>query len=344
MLCRQQDNTVFLSGVGFLSNLFSHRLASPQARTIGLVSESELREAMAAVLAGPSACPDSSQIHAFLESAKARGVDVRQTRIIKRGSKTTYAVLPSLMPGRTLLLVCGTPADALAARDAAELVRHCVREYDQADVSMLQALVDPEDVALMNIFRGCGFDDVAQLAYLECPAQHGGCRFPCGIRLETYSELNHADFAAAIEASYEQTLDCPALNGVRSTEDIIAGHKAAGEFNPYDWFLVRDGNRPAGVMILAKIPATDAMDLVYIGLALQVRKRGWASQLMKMAVAHAADRDCGRLTTAVDTRNTPAMKLYLRLGMQRIGVRTAMVKVLHRDRGISSTIHPQTRN
>jgi len=35
-----------------------------------------------------------------------------------------------------------------------------------------------------------------------------------------------------------------------------------------------------------------------------------------------------QLTLAVDSRNAPAMKLYFRHGMKRMGSRTAMIRVL----------------
>ena len=48
----------------------------------------------------------------------------------------------------------------------------------------------------------------------------------------------HALFAETILQTYRDSLDCPGLNGVRQIEDIIAGHKASGEFDPALWFLL----------------------------------------------------------------------------------------------------------
>ena len=52
------------------------------------------------------------------------------------------------------------------------------------------------------------------------------------MRLETYQPENHALFAAAIQESYRDTLDCPALSGLRDIEDVIAGHQSVGTFDP----------------------------------------------------------------------------------------------------------------
>src|SRR3712207_8951894 len=39
---------------------------------------------------------------------------------------------------------------------------------------------------------------------------------------------------------FRSSLDCPALNGVRDMEDVLAGHKASGEFDPALWFLLSE--------------------------------------------------------------------------------------------------------
>ena len=44
--------------------------------------------------------------------------------------------------------------------------------------------------------------------------------------------------AALIEATYRDSLDCPALAGLRHIEDVMAGHKAAGLFSPHRWLLL----------------------------------------------------------------------------------------------------------
>lgn len=296
---------------------------------------------MESLLSGPHQRAHVAQMIAFMQSAKARGIDVMRTQVTVRAGVVTYAVLASQLPGRTLMLVSGTPRNAMCLADAQLLITKTVNEHLQSDASLMQVLIDPQDHDLAALYAGCEFTRLAKLDYLECPALPRPWQMPPSVSLETYSAQNHADFAAAIRASYEQTLDCPALNGVRSVEDVIAGHKAAGEFEPTDWFLLRHENRPAGVLLLARTPASDAMDLVYIGLSKPARGQGIADKLMKLALSRAAERSCRRLTTAADSCNKPAMQLYFRAGMQRIGSRLAMIRVVHRDQPTSSTIHPQ---
>ena len=209
------------------------------------------------------------------------------------------------------------------------LIGRVVEEYLDHDLALMQGIIDPRDDALTAIFRDYGFARLAELIYLEAPARRQGWAMPEGFELHTYNQQRHAEFAAAIQASYEQNLDCPGIDGVRSMEDVIAGHRSAGEFDAKNWMLVTRESKPVAVLLLAKTIAGDALELVYIGLAVSARGRGLSDELLKLALSRAEELSCRRLTTAVDSHNTPAMRVYLRAGMQRIGSRMAMVRVIH---------------
>ena len=101
---------------------------------------------------------------------------------------------------------------------------------------------------------------------------------PPGFTWDLYSPAAHDEFARTISLSYEASLDCPSLNGRRSVEDIIAGHKSAGEFDPKLWFLLRENGHAVGVLLLNRAPRTDALELVYLGLA---RRRAAAGSPMR---------------------------------------------------------------
>lgn len=327
----------------FLSNLFSREREPDAPLEYGLVPADRLQQAVAQLLSYPGHVPDGRQITGFMESMRARGMDLCRTRIATRGSSVVYAICPVPLPGKIVMLLSGTPATQ-AQREAADvLLQQVLAEYLSSDNALLQVLVDPEDTAQMALYRAAGFSELASLSYLECPAQHMGYRLPeGGWELVTYAPERHQFFAEAIRASYEETLDCPQLNGLRSIEDVIAGHKAAGEFDPRNWIAVVRDSHPAGVLILSRVPASDALELTYIGLARFARGQGLASALMKLAIARAAELSCARLTTAVDTGNTPAITMYVRAGMRRIGTRVALIRVIHKRGVESSTIDPQS--
>jgi ribosomal protein S18 acetylase RimI-like enzyme len=145
-----------------------------------------------------------------------------------------------------------------------------------------------------------------------------------------YGPDTHALFGRTIAETYQQSLDCPRLNGLRDIEDVLAGHKASGEFDPRLWALLVEGETALGALLLARAVPADTLELVYLGLTPAARGRGLGDGMMRRALASAAADGAGRLSLAVDSDNVPALKLYYRHGMQRVGAKLALMRQLRR--------------
>lgn len=343
MLCRTQDTRVFLGLVRFLSNLFSQVPKPKGPIRHAMVAPDHLQQALTHLLSYSGHTADARQIASFQQSAAARHMDLTRMHVATQDHRLLYALCPVPLPGRTVMLLSGTPTNPQQREAADVLLQQVIADYAQTDNALLQVLVDPEDTAQIAMYRTAGFTHLAELIYLECPGRLLEYHLPDhSWQLLTYTPQRHELFAQAILASYQQTLDCPALNGLRSIEDVIIGHKAAGEFDPNNWMVLMQEETPAGALILSRVPASDALELTYIGLAAFARGRGIASELMKISIRRTAELGCARLTTAADSQNRPALTMYVRAGMRRVGSRLALIRVIHRDSGNSSTIDPQT--
>lgn len=111
-------------------------------------------------------------------------------------------------------------------------------------------------------------------------------------------------------------------------EDIVAGHRATGEFDRNLWFVLCDGATGAGVLLLTRVPRSDVIELVYLGVVPAYRGRKVGDLLMRHAAAVISASRYTRLSLAVDAANLPAMKLYWRHGLQAIGRKIAMMRDL----------------
>ena len=119
------------------------------------------------------------------------------------------------------------------------------------------------------------------------------------------------EFRSLLQATYASSLDMPELEGARSLDDVIEGHRSAGRFVPDRWRLGQVPGEPdtAVILLLSEIPDRDAWEVVYLGLTVSARGRG----LGLAAIAHALDLarpHVSRLELAVDIRNLPAFRLY----------------------------------
>ena len=202
------------------------------------------------------------------------------------------------------------------AATAAGLVRSALAELRARGFRIVQAVLDESASrrGADDLTRG-GMPRITELLYLEretrfpCPSRPGEA--PPRLEWCSFDPAHETEFRALLQATYASSLDMPELEGVRSLDDIIAGHRATGRFVPHRWRLGQVPGEPdaAVVLLLSDIPDRDVWEVVYLGLTPSARGRG----LGRAAIAHAlelAHPHASHLELAVDIRNYPATRLY----------------------------------
>jgi ribosomal protein S18 acetylase RimI-like enzyme len=295
------------------------------------VERQEIESALRLILVTDEGLASDQAVLDFLSFAMQRKIDLNEIWIAQMGNRIAWALLPISSPGRTMLLFTpnrlpqATPVDAVR-----NLTERVCEHWRQREMHLAQFLLDPAEREIQNLYLNCGFQTLAELIYLSRIVRGNGLpvALPRGFELTTYSRATHPAFADAIQQSYEGSLDCPALNGKRNIDDVIAGHKAAGAFEPSLWYMLSENGQARGVLILSPSNYTDAIELVYLGLVPAARKRGLGDVLMRLALESVTLQQRGELSLAVDSKNHPAMQLYFRHGLKRVGSRVAMVRDL----------------
>jgi ribosomal protein S18 acetylase RimI-like enzyme len=184
-----------------------------------------------------------------------------------------------------------------------------------------------------ELLRTAGFEPLAELVYLVCSEEHfpDACP-PSPVEFEPYRLANHDRLARVVEATYEGTLDCPRLNGIRQIDDVLAGYRATGVFSAERWLLVRHQGEDVGCLILADHPEQENRELVYMGLAPLARGKGWGRHITRHAQWLTRRAGRARLVLAVDAANRPAMRMYRALGFHPWERRTVYLKVVEPSR------------
>lgn len=282
--------------------------------------------------------------------------------------------LPS--PGRSAQVLSSRPARAEEVPLAAQAIASVVESLHQDEASIAQALLEehptpdatlerhlraaprqaesghpapstPVDSFRQDAFLLAGFRELATLDYLARPLprrdEFTGAELPPDVSIQPW-RLGDQSLLAALDATYEATQDCPGLLGLRRTEDILAGHLAAGRFVPGLWSMLLLHGKPAGVLLLSPSHAGDEIDLVYLGLAAAARGRGLGRALLTFGLRQIAGRRERRLVLAVDRANRPAAGLYRTAGFVRIGSRCALVRPLDAAVHGGSPIHAPVIN
>ena len=299
----------------------------------------ETHAALRLVLGANGRPADDAHVVDFLRFAVGRGINLNDLWLAERDGRIVWATLPIISPGRTMLLLSGVDYPRKAADPApGQLVNEVCDHFGSRGVQLAQALLEPNDAGSRVLFEACGFRRMAELVYMQTAIRRRLPEppLPAGLTWLTYGPETHDLFGHTIGRTYDQSLDCPLLNGLRDIEDIVAGHKSSGDFDPRFWFLLCTTGptpgtvgEPVAVLLLSRMPRHDSVELVYLGLVTEARGRGLGDLLMRQALASVAALGQARLSLAVDALNAPAIRLYHRHGMQRVGSKVALMRELH---------------
>lgn len=310
-----------------------------------------LRPAAVELLLGRGGRVPPEAVERFCRQAPDLGIDLElmaATRHTTAPDTPTQVCLPVPGAGGTVMLfVAGLPSGgARPGQDHTEraaAIRHAVRTAsERRTVKLVQALLEPRETASAPGYEEAGMSRLAELLYLARPlklqesVKHlvsadgvrrpDGGAWPAGITVRPLGpeDTDERMQRTALLASYERTLDCPELAGLRDIDDIVAAHRAVGEYDPAMWWLVERSGKPEGCVLLNRCSLQGCVELVYIGLSPAVRGLGLGDALMRCAIGVSAGLE-RELRCAVDSRNTPARRLYDRLGFRDAGRRIAFV-------------------
>ncbi len=238
------------------------------------------------------------------------------------------AVLGVLSPGRTVMCFASPPSNRGDVPVLAGVIQRAATELAAEGVAIAQVLLATQDRLSSAAFEAAGFWDLAILQYMERSAT----AFPSFDRevLQCVPLPQCGDdlLAEVLIQTYEASLDCPELHGLRTTPDIIAGHRAMGRYDAQLWSVIHVANRPAGVLLLSCSHEAGVAELVYLGLVPWARGRGLGRAALLHAIRESRRVGCQRISLAVDRNNAPAIRLYRSLGFRSLQRRRAMIRQL----------------
>lgn len=201
-----------------------------------------------------------------------------------------------------LTLVRGISTYAL--HDGVHLVQASIRPGEEENRPLLQ---DAGFVHLSTLLRmRCALEDPPP----ACPDDDAQWSFLHG------SEYTRDELVRLIRQTYVDTLDCPLLIGRRPMEDILRSHETTGVYSPQWWWLAREGDLPAGCVLMNRLTEHYRAEIVYLGVAPEFRGRGLGGALLRRALHSVFEEGVFEIGLSVDAGNRYAKKLYERFGFE----------------------------
>lgn len=310
------------------------------------IGDAALHEAVGLALRPSADHPglnESDQVAQFLSDAANRSLAIGPVVVGNHREKLVASGLVLDSAGRSALAYISCPGSGTIElevwiRVGLELVGLAFKRRNL----LLEMLLEPDDFARARALPLVGFRKLTKLIYLR---RSPSTSIVNSINMDggewmAYSDNSHPFFCNAVRQSYLQSMDCPELTNIRSIDDVVATHRCAGEFNPAYWQLFHNHGVPKGVILLSRIPAHPAFEVIYMGVVPEARGQGVGDALLNRAVElTSSTAGAGTSSTpqelvlAVDCRNVPARRLYARWGFRPVGERDAWIATPAETRG-----------
>ena len=223
------------------------------------------------------------------------------------------------------------PAAGEDGVDEAALSRAIAAATDDAlsdGLSLVQSIPPEGAEADVAVLVDAGFRLLAELQYMRRdltgkPEPHLPQREE--VTVESFGEYSQEELAAVIQATYQDSLDCPGLAELREMDDVLEGYRATGIFNPSTWWLVRWEGQAAGCVLVNQSISGEAQ-MVYLGVIPAFRGRGLARWMTAAVMQACWQEGLTAMTLAVDCRNATAARAYRDAGLTICRERNAYIK------------------
>ncbi len=244
-------------------------------------------------------------------------LDPRGIFVLRDCTELHGAIVCLQVPGRSALVWPPGVVDPHRTDWEDALLRHATSWLRQGGVQLAQTLLEPNEQFLAASLLRNEFTEVTRLFYLrhDLNLPVHSLHLPARLAFHPYTDNDEA-FRSTLARTYEGTLDCPEINGVRTIDDVVAGHRAQGAFSPERWWLACEGTSPVGVLLMTEMPDSGDWELAYMGIVPEARGRGMGREILLHALCAARAADVPAVTLSVDARNEPARKLYGSMGFE----------------------------
>lgn len=295
------------------------------------------RAALELVLEEVPAERRAGHINWLLEAARSGQVDLDGLLIARHGAEIVGAIWAYLQPGHVATVwppvahgvQRESALDALLAETNTWLARGGTR--------LAQALLAVDAASTATRLARHGFAHLADLLYMVgLRAQFPPTSPESPLRFVAAPATDAARLPKLVERTYERTLDCPQLNGVRDIHDVLAGYRASGSFDPARWLIAQRDEQDVGCLLLTDHPDDDQWEIVYAGLVPEARGRRYGLAITRHAQWLAREAGRGRLALAVDATNVPAVKMYEAAGFVVWDRRQALLQIFPRGGVVTS--------
>src|SRR5262245_27186494 len=196
--------------------------------TITVAQPEEWPEAFQLVFAHLDEATRATRVANAQRLAEAGDLDAAGILVARANDRLWGAVVCAPLAGAGGILWLPNTTPGAGADVAEQLVEHVLTWLRRKGSKVVQALVAPAERPLAAPLERVGFRHITALQYLRHDLDNltAPLQLPAHTTVECYTDANATVFHETLLRTYQHTQDCPELNGVRTIDEIITGHKA----------------------------------------------------------------------------------------------------------------------
>jgi mycothiol synthase len=204
-------------------------------------------------------------------------------------------------------------------RCALELYEAAEKAALDMGITWVQCLLDPGSAKSLLLPK-LGYWKVSTLVYQAAllPRKNPASA-PLRLKLRPYAASQRSQLEELLAATYEGSLDCPDLNGLRTPSATLQSYESIGQSGTLHWQFVYHEETLLGCLLLGThAPETPKArplgELIYWGVIPSERGQGYGREVLELALAQAEALNMDKLVLAVDQANEPALRQYAQCG------------------------------
>ncbi len=210
----------------------------------------------------------------------------------RHGDRLVAAIWAQIRGGRMASLRPPGLATGESATTAAAIIDLAADKAAAVGARAVQSLLETDAGLEAKWLRLCGFQHIADLLYLvslrkifPTRAPESELEFePLGKAGELgISETQTKRLVGIIRQTYIDTQDCPAVHGMRATDDVLATYRAVDNSTLHDGFSCGRKSADIGCLIMASHPQEQNCELIYMGIAPEARGNGFGLEIVRYA-------------------------------------------------------------
>jgi len=305
-------------------------MSSPTPTPLKIASAEPADQAAALGLVFCDQPPESRGAHVagLLRQSQSGSLPLNGLLAARRGEAVVGAVWAQLQPGRVAAVWAPQLAEEEPPDTGQQLAITAVDYLRTHDVRLAQCLLETDTGDCVGWLHQAGFMHAADLLYLVSTVG----RFPTAptnVDLEYHpcDTVSRDRLVEIVERTYQDTLDCPTMNGVRAMQDVLDGYRKIGTFDANRWLIVRHADSDVGCLLLTDHEDAGQWELIYMGLVPETRGKGWGLEVTRHAQWMCREAGRKRLVLAVDASNGPALEQYASAGFMSWDRRSVFLRI-----------------